>query len=137
MGKRAAASSALRGLRLVGLRLSISSSLYSLIRPLAAQAYISHFQFQSIDTATFLSFLHARLPDLPSSLDLPAWIDGPGLPPNAPVPRSAALDKVKGLAAAFPGGARLTEEDHRGWQVTPNSATPPCGPCWWSALGPG
>lgn len=91
----------------------------------APQAYIAHFQFQSIDTATFLAFLHERLPSPPPHVDLAAWIDAPGLPPDHPVPRSAALDQVKALAAAFPGGTRLTEADHRDWQVSALAGPPP------------
>lgn len=59
------------------------------------KAYIQTFRFQSIDTTTFLRFLDEALPEARGKIDLAAWIDGPGLPSDAPRPRSALLEKVE------------------------------------------
>ena len=63
--------------------------------------YFARFSFQAMDTATFLHYLRAELldlePGLEARLNLAAWVDGPGLPPNAPAVTSrrfTAVDQV-------------------------------------------
>ena len=67
------------------------------------KAYFARFSFQAMDTATFLHYLRAELlnpePGLEARLNLAAWVDGPGLPANAPTPTSdrfAAVDQTLG-----------------------------------------
>ncbi|MDO7851921.1 M1 family metallopeptidase [Hymenobacter convexus] len=62
--------------------------------------YFARFSFQAMDTATFLHYLRAELldpePGLEAKLNLAAWVEGPGLPGNAPAvtsQRFAAVDQ--------------------------------------------
>jgi leukotriene-A4 hydrolase len=61
--------------------------------------YFARFSFQAMDTATFLRYLHTELldpqPGLEAQLQLTAWVDGPGLPANAPAVHSARFEKVE------------------------------------------
>ena len=63
--------------------------------------YFARFSFQAMDTATFLDYLRSALldetPGLAARLQLTAWVDGPGLPANAPqtsARRFAAVDQA-------------------------------------------
>ncbi|RZK53520.1 MAG: aminopeptidase, partial [Hymenobacter sp.] len=69
--------------------------------------YFARFSFQSMDTASFLTYLTQQLldpmPGLAERLHLAAWVDGPGLPANAPVTHStrfAAVDAALTQLAA-------------------------------------
>jgi aminopeptidase N len=70
------------------------------------QAYMRRFRFTSITTEQFCAFLEERLPGLQRAVDAQAWLEGPGMPANAPVFRSARLDRLTSLAQAFGQGAR-------------------------------
>ena len=68
--------------------------------------YFAQFSFQAMDTATFLHYLRAELldaePGLEARLNLAAWVEGPGLPPNASITKSsrfATVDQTLGLLA--------------------------------------
>ncbi|MFD1875357.1 hydrolase/aminopeptidase [Hymenobacter bucti] len=70
--------------------------------------YFARFSFQSMDTATFIGYLRQQLldpaPGLAERLSLGAWVDGPGLPANAPVARSARFEAVAAVRAQFGAG---------------------------------
>ena len=70
--------------------------------------YFARFSFQTMDTATFLHYLRAELldpePGLEAQLNLAAWVDGPGLPPNAPTPTSQRFAKVDQALASLAAG---------------------------------
>ncbi|MDO7876074.1 M1 family metallopeptidase [Hymenobacter sp. ASUV-10] len=77
--------------------------------------YFARFSFQAMDTATFLRYLHTELldqqPGLAAQLRLAEWVDGPGLPDNAPAIHSARFEKVDAalaLLAATSAPAELT-----------------------------
>jgi len=57
--------------------------------------YLAAFRFQSIATQDFLDFLEARLPGLAARAGALQMIDGPGLPADAPRPRSARLEQLR------------------------------------------
>jgi aminopeptidase N len=57
------------------------------------QAYLAKFRFRSIVTQDFLDLLEEKLPGLAAAA-LP-WIDGPGLPADAPRPRSQRLEALQ------------------------------------------
>jgi leukotriene-A4 hydrolase len=59
--------------------------------------YFARFAFQRMDTDRFAAYLTQTLltPKEASQLNLPAWLDGPGLPPGAPVARSARFAAVE------------------------------------------
>ena len=84
--------------------------------------YFDTFAFSAVGTDGFLAFLDERLiagrpaaAELVAALDIPAWIDGPGLPANGPRLDDSALVAVKeqarGWAAGSPAGELATE----GW----------------------
>ena len=69
--------------------------------------YFARFSFQSMDTTHFAAYLRQVLlatPELEAQLDLPAWLDGPGLPPGAPAATSARLAQVDVRLTQFAAG---------------------------------
>ena len=70
--------------------------------------YFARFSFQSMDTATFIAYLTQQLldptPGLAERLHLAAWIDGPGLPANAPVTHSTRFEAVAAALARLAAG---------------------------------
>ncbi|MGI4832501.1 MAG: M1 family metallopeptidase [Janthinobacterium lividum] len=75
--------------------------------------YFDQFSFQSMDTDRFAAYLTRTLLTEAEAtrLNLPTWLDGPGLPPGAPVARSVRFEAVAGalgqLAAGTPPAALL------------------------------
>jgi aminopeptidase N len=72
------------------------------------KGYLDRHAFESITTAAFLADLRAHLirgdAALERSIRLEEWIYEPGLPDNATVPGSAALDRVADAARQLGGG---------------------------------
>ena len=68
--------------------------------------YFARFAFQSMDTDRFAAYLAQALltPAEASQLNLPAWLDGPGLPPGAPVAQSARFAAVDDALARLAAG---------------------------------
>lgn len=68
--------------------------------------YFARFAFQSMDTDRFATYLTQTLlsPAEASQLNLSAWLDGPGLPPGAPVARSARFAAVDAALARLVAG---------------------------------
>ncbi len=83
--------------------------------------YIETFAFQSITGEQFLAFLRSNLlnanPGAEPKLQIDAWLNGPGLPPNAPVPHSQAFAKVEEQAKAFQSGAAPSSLATKGWST--------------------
>ena len=79
------------------------------------RAYMARFRFTSITTEEFLEFLEQQLPGLAAQVDAQAWLYQPGMPAGAPVFRSEALERLTALAEGWPGGARPTPDQARGW----------------------
>jgi leukotriene-A4 hydrolase len=91
------------------------------------RAYLGAFRFQSITTQEFLDFLEARLPGLASRARALEFIDVPGLPADAPKPRSRRLEQLRAfevepenpaellvvLQALAPDSPRVRELDAR------------------------
>ncbi|MGI4761807.1 MAG: M1 family metallopeptidase [Janthinobacterium lividum] len=75
--------------------------------------YFARFRFQSMDTASFITYLTQQLldpePGLAERLNLSAWIDGPGLPANAPVAHSTRFDAVDAALAQLAAGTSPAE----------------------------
>jgi leukotriene-A4 hydrolase len=63
------------------------------------RAYLESFRFQSITTQDFLDFLEAHLPGVAGRAKALEFIDGPGLPQDAPFPRSQRLSQLRSGAA--------------------------------------
>ena len=73
------------------------------------RSYFDRHSFRPITTAEFLADLRTHLltgdAALERDLKLDEWLYKPGLPDNAPVARSTALEAVEQHARAFAGGA--------------------------------
>ena len=74
------------------------------------RSYFDRYAFQSITSAVFLQDVNQQLlkgdAALAATLRLDEWVYKPGLPENAPRPRSAAFEAVEGQVAVLAGGAR-------------------------------
>lgn len=75
--------------------------------------------FQSVTTGTFRRFLEQELlaveRDKAALIDVDAWIEGPGLPPDAPVPTSERFADVDAELQLFREGTPATELRTSGW----------------------
>jgi len=74
-------------------------------------------RFGVADTDDFLAHVEAELPGLLAKVDAKAWVDGPGLPGNHPVPKSARLDAVLALAGKVPETAQVLTWTPTEWQL--------------------
>jgi leukotriene-A4 hydrolase len=81
--------------------------------------YFDHFAFQSMDTATFLSYMQEQLfggeAAAMERLNVHEWVYGPGLPANVSAIRSARFEAVDKIAAALAAGAPASSIDVNGW----------------------
>ncbi|MFN7947562.1 MAG: M1 family metallopeptidase [Blastocatellia bacterium] len=83
------------------------------------KGYFDHFAFQSITTADFVAYLKKNLfepnPQLAAKVNLDEWLYQPGLPANAPQPKSDAFAKVEAQAREWLDGktaaAKLNTKD--------------------------
>ena len=64
--------------------------------------YLRRYRFQSITTADFEKTIEAVLPGLLAKVGAKEWIDGPGIPANAPAFAAVALDAITALAKSWP-----------------------------------
>ncbi len=74
--------------------------------------YIETFRFGAITTEEFLAFTERELPGALAAVDAPAWVDGEGIPANAPASRSKLLDAIESLAGRAP------DDDAARWSPT-------------------
>ena len=83
------------------------------------RSYFDRHAFQPITTEAFLADLRANLikgdAALEEKLKLEEWLYKPGLPDNAPLPKSDALQKVDQQAQAFVSGGRAADITVDGW----------------------
>ena len=83
--------------------------------------YFERNAFKSMETRGFVAWLRANLldahPGAEARIGLDAWIDGPGIPKNAPRPRSDAFEKVEAEIARFDAGASAGELKTAGWST--------------------
>jgi leukotriene A-4 hydrolase/aminopeptidase len=77
--------------------------------------YIATFRFTSITSEDWLKFIEERLPGVVAKVDARAWLEQPGIPANAPVFQSKALEEITALAEGFAGGARPTTAQVKAW----------------------
>lgn len=71
--------------------------------------YIATFRFQSIITEDFLALLRELFPWIDGQVDLPRWLEAPGLPADAPAPRSKRLQLLRALAGEVAAGTAELE----------------------------
>jgi aminopeptidase N len=79
-------------------------------------AYMKRFRFTSITTEDFCAFAEVQAPGLLAKVGADAWLHQPGMPANAPVFRSAKLEELTALAAAWPQGVRPGEAQMKDWK---------------------
>lgn len=81
--------------------------------------YFDEFAFQTMTTERFLELLRTRLL-VPNKIDenalqISAWIDGPGLPANAPLAKSEAFADVEQQVKVFGAGTPAENLVTAGW----------------------
>ncbi len=79
------------------------------------RAYMARFRFGALTSEEFIAFLEDQLPGLPAQVDAQAWLYQPGLPANAPVFRSDALERLGALAEGFASGVRPAPDESERW----------------------
>ncbi len=77
------------------------------------QGWLAGHRFGAVTTEDFTRHVEAVAPGALEAIDATAWIDGEGIPPNAPPARSTRLDAVLKLAGSVP-----EVEVTQGWNVT-------------------
>jgi leukotriene-A4 hydrolase len=78
--------------------------------------YMRAYRFKALTTEEWLVFLERELPGAAARVDAVSYLHAPGLPANAPVPRSERLERVLALPPAVPHadvGAKLTPLEWR------------------------
>ncbi len=93
------------------------------------RGYFDHFAFQSITTDTMLAYLDENLirknPGHMTLADVRAWIDEPGIPRDAVVPKSPRFEAIAAARAAWLDGKRDADiagrkiVEHAGVDVLP------------------
>ncbi len=89
------------------------------------RAYLGTFRFRSITTDDFIALCEKELPGALKKIDGAAWIDGVGIPPNAPVAHSAKLEEIEKLGGSLPTAAQAKVWDATQWQLYLNSVPRP------------
>ena len=87
------------------------------------KGYFDHFAFKSITTEEFLGYLREslldRFPGIVSASQVAAWVEEPGLPPEAPLLAAHPYEPVDTTRSAWLAGKVSAKKlDTRGW-VTP------------------
>ncbi len=80
--------------------------------------YFDRFAFQSMTTDRFLAHLNDHLLE-PNhvTLDVDAWVDGKGLPADAPIPESDRFTKVEGQIEQWVAGKPAMQLDTKAWST--------------------
>ncbi|MGA7615003.1 MAG: M1 family metallopeptidase [Thermoanaerobaculia bacterium] len=81
------------------------------------RAYMEHFRFTSITSEEFIGFLEEKMPGLAEKAKATEWLYGTGMPDNAPVFRSATLERLTKLAEGWAGGERPSDADIENWDT--------------------
>ncbi|HEX6177518.1 MAG TPA: M1 family metallopeptidase, partial [Thermoanaerobaculia bacterium] len=79
------------------------------------RAYFDTFAFKPMDTEQFRTHIKAALPDVVQKVNIDEWILGPGIPANAPQPKSEAFARVEAQAKAFADGGPASSIDMSKW----------------------
>ncbi len=79
--------------------------------------YFDRHAFMSMTTNAWLGELKARFPELDAKIDINRWINGPGIPDNAPVVRSDAFTKVEEQVRAFESGTPAAQLATTKWST--------------------
>jgi aminopeptidase N len=87
--------------------------------------YIETFRFKSITTDSFLELAQRELPAGMARVDVKAWLDGEGIPENAPRAVSNRLKQVEALGAHAPAAALARTWTPTEWQLYLESVSRP------------
>jgi len=79
------------------------------------QKYTGTYQFQSLTTEAFLSFLKEELPEVFEKINIQSWVYEPGLTDNRRKPQSALYDEVQETLAAYRAGTLPSKEQVADW----------------------
>jgi aminopeptidase N len=95
--------------------------------------YIQHFAFQSITTDDFVAFVEAELPGVLDRVGAAEWLDGEGIPANAPRARSERLVALETLGGAAPSEEQAASWTPTEWTLYLDSVPRPASPelCAW------
>lgn len=80
------------------------------------QKYINHFQFQSISTEDFLSFLKENFPGIDGTIDIQRWVYEPGFPEDAIAIKSILMDEVFTAVKQLVNNEELDKEKITMWK---------------------
>jgi aminopeptidase N len=91
------------------------------------RGYIDSFRFRAVTTDDFVALVERALPGAWKRVDGAAWIDGAGLPPRAPQPRSERLDAIAAIVerAAVPSTEAVRDWSPTEWQLYLESLSRP------------
>jgi leukotriene A-4 hydrolase/aminopeptidase len=89
------------------------------------RGYVEEFRFRSITTEEFLAFVEHELPGVLEKVDSKAWVFGPGVPQNAPAPRSAKLEALERHGTAVPDDATAKAWSPTEWELYLKNLPPP------------
>jgi aminopeptidase N len=79
--------------------------------------YFDRHAFESMTTVRWIEELKAAFPGIDEKVELEKWINGPGIPANAPRVTSDAFAKVEQQVSAFEGGTAAKELATKGWST--------------------
>lgn len=80
------------------------------------QKYINHFQFQSISTEDFLSFLKQNFSGIDQTIDIQRWVYKPGFPDDAVAIKSVLMDEVFTAVKQLTNNEELEKEKISKWK---------------------
>lgn len=79
--------------------------------------YFDRHAFQSMTTAAWLGELRRAFPGIEEKVEIETWVNGPGIPPNAPRPKSDAFANVEKQVRAFGSGTAASELATKQWST--------------------
>ncbi|HEX9103164.1 MAG TPA: leukotriene A4 hydrolase C-terminal domain-containing protein, partial [Polyangia bacterium] len=94
-------------------------------------AYVRAFRFGAIDSDDFSRLCERELPGALAAVDGHAWLDGVGVPANAPALRARKLEAVEAVVAAgrVPSTAETAAWGPTEWELYLESLPRPFGAC--------
>jgi aminopeptidase N len=92
------------------------------------RGYIERFRFGALSTEEFVDFASAELAGAFEQVNLQRWLYAPGLPTEAPTPRSSRLEAIQQLHGAVPSDAQAQAWSATEWQLYIESIPAEAGP---------
>ena len=98
------------------------------------KSYLKEFRFGAITVDDFLGLAERELPGALAKVGAPEWIDGEGLPANAPRVKSARIEAIEKLGATPPSEEVAKEWTPAEWQLYLESVPAPAPKATCDAL---